>query len=134
MIILSFDCNEEALFAEIESWLSEKFEREQTIILDKSKIMLIDPIKRRVLNQDKTEVNLTSKEFDVLYFLYIHKGQVFTKQQIYEQVWGYNNNIDPRSLSALICRLRKKIEPDPTIPIYILTVWGVGYKFTNKEL
>lgn len=75
---------------------------------------------------------LTAKEFDLLHFLYINKGQVFTKQQIYDNVWGYDSHINPRNLSSFISRLRRKIEPEPKLPIYILTVWGVGYKFNEK--
>ena len=78
-------------------------------------------------------VYLTAKEFDLLYFLSSHKGQVFTKEQIYEKVWGYDNVLDASNLSSFIRKLRLKIEPHPDNPRYIITVWGVGYKFSEKE-
>ena len=76
---------------------------------------------------------LTSKEFDLLYFLYSHKGQVFTKEQLYENVWGYDYFPDAKNLTSFIRKLRKKIEPDPDNPQYIITVWGVGYKFAKEK-
>ena len=77
---------------------------------------------------------MTSKEFDLLYFLYLHKGQVFTKAQLYENVWGFEDMPkDTSNLPSFIRKLRKKIEPDPDNPIYIITVWGVGYKFSEEK-
>ena len=76
---------------------------------------------------------LTSKQFDLLFFLYRHKGQVFTKEQIYENVWGYDNAPDASNLTSFIRKLRLKIEPHPDNPQYIITVWGVGYKFSGEE-
>lgn len=74
---------------------------------------------------------MTAKEFDLLYFLFSHKGQVFTKEQLYEYVWGYVDVTDARNLTSLIRNLRVKIEPDPANPKYIITAWGIGYKFNE---
>ncbi|MDV4617444.1 winged helix-turn-helix domain-containing protein [Enterococcus faecium] len=88
----------------------------------------------RTVTDDKgNKIYLTAKEFDVLYFLSSHKGQVFTKEQIYEKVWGYDNAPDASNLSSFIRKLRLKIEPHPDKPRYIITVWGVGYKFCGEE-
>lgn len=78
---------------------------------------------------------LSSKlsRFDLLYFLFCHKGQVFTKDQLYENIWGYNYISDAKNLTSFIRKLRKKIEPFPDCPQYILTVWGVGYKFNEER-
>ena len=76
---------------------------------------------------------LTSKEFDLLYFLYSHRGQVFSKEQLYENVWGYDDIPASSNLTSFIRKLRKKVEPDPDNPIYIITVWGVGYKFSEEK-
>ena len=76
---------------------------------------------------------LTSKQFDLLFFLYRHKGQVFTKEQIYENVWGYDNAPDASNLSSFIRKLRLKIEPPPENAQYIITVWGVAYKLSGEE-
>lgn len=61
------------------------------------------------------------------------KEQVFTKEQIYENVWGYDYPADPNNLTSFIRKLRKKIEPEPDRPRYIVTVRGVGYKYTENE-
>ena len=88
---------------------------------------------RTFVNENGKSVYLTAKEFDLLYFLSSHKGQVFTKEQIYENVWGYDNAPDASNLSSFIRKLRLKIEPHPDNPRYIITVWGVGYKFSGEE-
>lgn len=80
----------------------------------------------------KKEISMTNKEFDILELLARNKGQVFTKDQIYDQVWGERYFSDGRNIVTYINKIRKKIEPDPTHPIYILTVWGIGYKFNEK--
>ncbi|HBF7939051.1 TPA: response regulator transcription factor [Clostridioides difficile] len=93
----------------------------------------INPYTRIVTDQSGRTIYLTAKEFDLLYFLSSHKGQVFTKEQIYENVWGYDNAPDASNLSSFIRKLRLKIEPHPDNPRYIITVWGVGYKFSEEE-
>ncbi len=80
----------------------------------------------------KKEISMTNKEFDILELLARNKGQVFTKDQIYDQVWGESYFSDSKNIIAYINKIRKKIEPDPAHPIYILTVWGIGYKFNEK--
>jgi DNA-binding response OmpR family regulator len=88
----------------------------------------IDPITHLVQAQG-AEVNLTAKEFDMLWLLAKHPRQVFTRQQLLEQVWGLTNYIDPGTVTVHISRLREKIEPDPSQPLHVQTVWGIGYKF-----
>ena len=85
------------------------------------------------ITQTGNIIQLTAKEFDILYFLISHKEQVFTKEQIYENVWGYDYPADPNNLTSFIRKLRKKIEPEPDRPRYIVTVRGVGYKYTENE-
>ena len=75
---------------------------------------------------------MTNKEFDILELLARDKGQVFSKEQIYDQVWGENYFSDSRNIIAYINKIRKKIEPDPADLIYILTVWEIGYKFNEQ--
>lgn len=77
-------------------------------------------------------VELTAKEFDLLYFLASYRGQVFTKKQIYSNIWQDEYTFDDNNIMVHIRRLRKKIEPIPESPIYIQTVWGVGYKFCRE--
>lgn len=95
------------------------------------KDMVIDRANRTVSVND-ISVDLTSKEFDLLFFLASNKGRVFTKKQIYTQVWEEEYAFDDNNIMSFISKLRKKIEPEPEHPFYILTVRGVGYRF-NKE-
>lgn len=95
--------------------------------------MTLNPFTRTCINEDGKPIYLTAKEFNLLYFLYTHKGYVFTKEQIYENVWGYGDTIDEKNLTSFIRKLRKKIEPNPNNPQYIITVWGVGYKFKEEK-
>ena len=94
------------------------------------KDMVIDKLNRTVSVKD-IPVSLTGKEFDLLLFLASNKGRVFTKKQIYSQVWEEEYAFDDSNIMSFISKLRKKIEPDPDHPFYILTVRGVGYRF-NK--
>jgi len=91
----------------------------------------IYPKSRKVLFKGG-EVNLTPKEFDILYFLAQNRGEVFTKEQIYRAVWEEDYLLDDSNIMAFIRKLRKKIEPDPDAPKYILTIWGIGYKFNDQ--
>lgn len=78
---------------------------------------------------DGRNVMLTAKEFDLLFFLAENAGRVFTKKQIYNQVWEDTYAYDDNNIMVHIRRLRKKIEKDSEAPVYVQTVWGVGYKF-----
>lgn len=91
-------------------------------------VLRIDPQKHLVIVND-LEVILTVREFDMLWLLAKHPRQVFSRQQLLERVWGISEYIDPGTVTVHIRRLREKIEPDPSNPKHILTVWGVGYKF-----
>ena len=91
----------------------------------------ISPKSRRVITAGK-EVSLTPKEFDILYFLAQNRGEVFTKEQIYRAVWSEDYLLDDSNIMAFIRKLRKKIEPDPDAPKYILTIWGIGYKMNDQ--
>lgn len=93
--------------------------------------MVLDKENRTVCINGKS-VDLTGKEFDLLVFLASNKGRVFTKKQIYTQVWEDEYAFDDNNIMSFISKLRKKIEPDMEHPFYILTVHGVGYRF-NKE-
>ena len=95
------------------------------------KDMVIDK-ENRIVSINSLPVDLTGKEFDLLYFLASNKGRVFTKKQIYTQVWAEEYAFDDNNIMSFISKLRKKVEPDPDHPFYILTVRGVGYRF-NKE-
>ena len=90
--------------------------------------MIIDP-QTRLVTIEGEEIVLTAKEFDTLWLLAQHPRQVFTRNHVLERVWGISDYIDPSTVTVHIRRLREKIEPDPSKPRHLLTVWGVGYKF-----
>ncbi len=91
----------------------------------------VDPNARFVQVKGKP-VELTGKEFDLLWFLASHPGQVFTRAQLLDQVWGYEYYGDASTVTVHVRRLREKIETDPAKPRYISTVWGVGYRFERE--
>jgi len=88
----------------------------------------IDPAGRRVI-VDGEEIVLTQREFDLLAFLARHPGQVFTRDQLMEQVWRFSFYSDTSTVTVHIRRLRAKIEREPAQPRFVETVWGVGYRF-----
>ena len=90
----------------------------------------IDTLKRKVTLRDK-QVNLTAREFDLLAHFAASPGRVYTRGQLLDQVWGYGYEGYEHTVNSHINRLRGKIEEDPAHPRYILTVWGVGYRFTE---
>lgn len=93
--------------------------------------LVIIPGSRKVL-KNNVEIWLTPKEYDILLFLLRNKGEVFTKEQIYRAVWVSEYLMDDSNIMAFIRKLRKKIEPNPDAPEYIITIWGIGYKFNDK--
>jgi len=90
----------------------------------------IDSEKRNVTIKDKP-VELTAKEFDLLLQFTEHPGRVYSRAQLLDMVWGYGHEGYEHTVNSHINRLRGKIEQDPSRPDYILTVWGVGYKFND---
>ena len=90
--------------------------------------LTINP-RSRVVTVKDMQVDLTAKEFDMLYLLARHPKQVFTREQLLERIWGGAQYIDPGTVTVHVRRLREKIELDPSQPAHLLTVWGVGYKF-----
>ncbi|ERI11609.1 putative transcriptional regulatory protein ResD [Aneurinibacillus aneurinilyticus ATCC 12856] len=79
------------------------------------------------------EVSLTAKEFELLKFFASHPEQVFTKTQLFRNVWGSEYVEDDNTVMVHIRKLRKKIEDDPSDPKLIQTVWGIGYKFVGEK-
>lgn len=76
-----------------------------------------------------TEIQLVSKEFDLLWLLASHPGEMFTKEQIYDTIWGVDEFGEISTVTVHIRKIRAKIEADASNPRYIKTIWGVGYKF-----
>jgi DNA-binding response OmpR family regulator len=84
---------------------------------------------RREVRIDGRAIELTAKEFDLLAHFASSPGKVYTRAQLLDSVWGYSHSGYEHTVNSHINRLRSKIEPDPAQPQYIVTVWGVGYKF-----
>ena len=93
----------------------------------------VDPAKRQVLLADKN-IELTAKEFDLLWHFVSNPGRVYTRAQLLDSVWGYGHDGYEHTVNSHINRLRAKIEIDPARPTYVTTVWGVGYKFSTDNL
>ena len=83
----------------------------------------------RTVTVSGNDVPLTAKEFDMLYLLAQHPKQVYTREQLLDRIWGGAEYIDPGTVTVHIRRVREKIEPDPSNPTRLVTVWGGGYKF-----
>jgi two-component system OmpR family response regulator len=94
--------------------------------------LTIDVGKRRVTLGDR-RLSLTAREFDLLLHFARHPGQVFSRAQLLDQVWGYSHQGYEHTVNSHINRLRAKIESDPAKPRRVLTVWGVGYKLADAE-
>jgi len=90
----------------------------------------IDPARRRVSVEGR-DVDLTDQEFRLLHLLAEHAGIVFSREALLGKIWRGDTFVTVRSVDTLVKRLRRRIEPDPANPRYLLTVWGVGYKFAD---
>jgi two-component system OmpR family response regulator/two-component system alkaline phosphatase synthesis response regulator PhoP len=92
--------------------------------------LIVDPARRHARINDR-EIELTAHEFDLLYLLASNKGIVFSREALMQKVWGDDTHITERSVDTLVKRVRRKIEDDPAEPLFVLTVWGTGYKFAD---
>jgi len=94
--------------------------------------LVIHPEKRKVLANGES-VDLTSKEYDLLLLFARNPGRAYDRQELLDEVWGYQYSGYSHTVNTHINRLRNKIEPDPSSPRYVKTVWGVGYRFAEPE-
>lgn len=94
--------------------------------------LTVDPGLREARMAEEV-IELTTLEFDLLYFLVQRPGRVYTRDALLEQVWGEDRIVDTRSIDSLISRLRRKLEKDTSHPRYIQTVWGAGYRFAKQS-
>ena len=117
-----------AIFRRIDKLQSDTLPDRPEVI--RSGDLMIDPERRMVRLNDRT-VDLTAKEFDLLLQFARHAGRVFTRAQLLDTVWGYGHDGYEHTVNSHINRLRAKIEKNPAQPQYVLTVWGIGYKFAD---
>ncbi len=126
--IREFTARVKAIFRRIEALQKDHEEKDDINIGD----LLINVSKRRVtLNGDR--IDLTPKEFELLHLLASHPGKTYTREQLLSILWGYSYNGYEHTVNSHINRLRGKIETDLSNPKYILTTWGVGYRFNDLE-
>lgn len=131
--MLSFDGDEENLIESVISILDagrEKFIFQKMNLksnLQHKGIML--DLERREVMRNNDKIALTYTEFEILQLLAQNPGRVFSKEQIYDMVWQEPYSGD---YNIVMSHIREKIEDDPSHPVYIQTVWGVGYKFNEK--
>jgi DNA-binding response OmpR family regulator len=92
----------------------------------------VDPDKRQV-QLGNNDIELTAREFDLLWHFASNPERVFTRGQLLDSVWGYGHAGYEHTVNSHINRLRAKIEADPAKPRYVITVWGVGYKFSGNK-
>lgn len=135
--MLSFENEEEKLVNTVLTALGAE-EQEYNLDLMKPKSQMkidglsIDFEHRQVIRSGGT-VNLTYTEFEILQLLAQNPGRIFSKEQIYDSVWKEPYAGDYNIVMSHIYHIRHKIENDPEKPVYIQTVWGVGYKFNEKK-
>ena len=134
LLLLLFEENEDEVLNTVMSALGNL--EEKTELQIKTKLIFkgieIDSSNRQVYRDGK-EIKTTFKEFEILYLLASNPGRVFSKEQIYDMIWKEPYLGDYNIVMSHIHHIREKIEDDPSRPVYIQTVWGVGYCF-NKNL
>ena len=136
MIILTFEDGEDEILNHIISYVSTGTKVFQSFVSAKKNLIFsgleID-ITNRLVKKQQEEIILTFTEFEILLLLAQNAGIIFSKEQIYDIVWKESYSGDYNIIMSHIRNIREKIEDNPSKPIYIQTVWGVGYRF-NKNL
>ncbi len=127
--VMELTARVKALFRRVEAMASHGEEVTRPLEFGR---LRIDP-ERRTVSLDKDTIELTAKEFDLLHYFARNPGRVFTRSQLLDHVWGYTHSGYEHTVNSHINRLRAKIEHDAANPEYVLTVWGVGYKFTEAN-
>ena len=135
ILVLTFEDSEEEILNHILSCVSTGTRAFRVIENAKTNLRFngleIDDMNRSVRKQ-KQDIDLTFTEFEILYLLANNLGRVFSKEQIYDIVWEESYSGDYNIIMSHIRNIREKIEDNPSKPIYIQTVWGVGYRFNQK--
>ena len=134
MLILTFEDSEEEILNRIVSYVSTGTKAVQVIENVRTKLKFdgleID-VENRLARKQQREIDLTFTEFEILYLLANNSGRVFDKEQIYDIVWKEPYFGDYNIVMSHIHNILEKIEDNPSKPIYIQTVWGVGYRFNQ---
>jgi two-component system alkaline phosphatase synthesis response regulator PhoP len=118
-----------AIFRRVEAQHEEQAEEARVLEFDH---LVMDTAKRKVTLDNET-IELTSKEYDLLMLFFSNPGKSYSREELLNLVWGYSYEGYSHTVNSHINRLRSKIEKDLSEPHYIRTVWGVGYRFADKE-
>ncbi|MEO8627202.1 MAG: response regulator transcription factor [Betaproteobacteria bacterium] len=129
--VMELTARVKALFRRVEM-LSKKAEGAAQARVIQVRDLTID-IDRHAVSVRGQPVELTAREFDLLVHFSRYPGRVYSREQLLDQVWGYQHSGYDHTVNSHINRLRSKIERDPQNPEYIYTVWGVGYKFADAD-
>lgn len=122
----------EELMARVRAAIRRSFGREEVLHGQLTRGDLTIDFDRRRVQRGELEIRLTPKEFELLTFLLTHAGRVLTHKSILKAIWGPHGIDQPEHLRVLVGQLRKKIEPDPANPRYLLTEPWVGYRFADE--
>ena len=122
----------EELMARVRAAIRRSFGREEVLHGQLTRGDLTIDFDRRRVQRGELEIRLTPKEFELLTFLLTHAGRVLTHKSILKAIWGPHGTDQPEHLRVLVGQLRKKIEPDPANPRYLLTEPWVGYRFADE--
>ncbi len=127
--IREFLARVKAIFRRIDLNASDEESETKTLQFDG---LSVDTTKRKVMLGNET-IELTSKEYDLLLLFFRNPGKAYSREELLNIVWGYSYDGYSHTVNSHINRLRSKIEDDASEPHYIRTVWGVGYRFADKE-
>lgn len=133
-MILTFEDGEDEILNHIMSYVSTGTKVFQSFVSAKKKLIFSDleiDITKRLVKKQQEEIILTFTEFEILLLLAQNAGIVFSKEQIYDSVWKEPYFGDYNIVMSHIRNIREKIEDNPSKPVYIQTVWGVGYRFNQ---
>ncbi len=137
VMILSFSEDEEAVCQRMLQIIKESPHFQDSNVIQMGKYLSVGEIKINLAEKNVVvhgaEVMLTNREFGILYLLAQSPGRIYSKEQIYDIVWQEPYSGDYNIVMSHIRHIREKIEDDPGKPLYIQTVWGIGYRF-NKNL
>ena len=137
VVILSFSEDEEDVYQRMLQIISEGAHFEGGNVFQVKKYLSFGKMKLNLAEKNViihgAEIMLTNREFEILYLLANSPGRIYSKEQIYDIVWQEPYSGDYNIVMSHIRHIREKIEDDPGKPLYIQTVWGIGYRF-NKNL
>ena len=132
VLVIEFDDKDSLIFDEIMRSLERNPAFAKLKLKDETLLSLpgleIHPQSRKIY-RDRREIHLTTKEFDLLTFLAEHPNHVFTKDELFKEIWDMDSIGDIATVTVHIKKIREKIEYDTSKPQYIETIWGVGYRF-----